>query len=322
VKEWIMTDDRQTFPLNFRDYESDRANDWCAGCGDHGILRALEKALAGLEMPLDEVAVFGGIGCSGKTPYYLNTFGIHTLHGRVLSFATGAKLANPELKVIAVGGDGDALSIGAGHFVNAGRRNLDMTYIMFNNGVYGLTKGQAAPTLRPGEQTKSMPKSNIQGEANPIMLALAAGYTWIGRGYAYDVAGLSSLIQEAISHPGIAFLDVLQPCPKYNDLHSREWYAERLYALNEDGHDPLIGPGSDPKLKQERQMQCLLRAQEWGERIPTGVFLQDLSVPDFGTLISQVQPSYSDTPPCNQPVADASGAPQVDLEPLLAELGV
>jgi 2-oxoglutarate ferredoxin oxidoreductase subunit beta len=157
VKEWIMTDDRLTFPLNFRDYESDRANDWCAGCGDHGILRALEKALAGLEMPLDEVAVFGGIGCSGKTPYYLNTFGIHTLHGRVLSFATGAKLANPELNVIAVGGDGDALSIGAGHFVNSGRRNLNLTYIMFNNGVYGLTKGQAAPTHRATSRVRQIP---------------------------------------------------------------------------------------------------------------------------------------------------------------------
>lgn len=317
-----MADESQTFPLNFRDYESDRANDWCAGCGDHGILRALEKALAALEMPLDEVAVFGGIGCSGKTPYYLNTFGIHTLHGRVLSFATGAKLANPELNVIAVGGDGDALSIGAGHFVNAGRRNLNLTYIMFNNGVYGLTKGQAAPTLRPGEQTKSMPQRNIQGEANPIMLALAAGYTWIGRGYAYDVASLSVLIQEAISHPGIAFLDVLQPCPKYNDLHSREWYAKRLYRLSEDGHDPLVGSDGDPKLRQERQLQCLVRAQEWGERIPTGVFLKDLSVPEFGTMIAGIQPSYPDFPPSSQPVTDASGASLVDLDPVFAELSV
>lgn len=317
-----MTDDAQTFPLNYRDYESDRINDWCAGCGDHGILRALEKALAALEMPLDDVAVFGGIGCSGKTPYYLNTFGIHTLHGRVLSFATGAKLANPELNVIAVGGDGDALSIGAGHFVNAGRRNLDLTYIMFNNGVYGLTKGQAAPTLRPGDKTKSMPRSNIQGEANPIMLALASGYTWIGRGYAYDVASLARLMQEAIRHPGIAFLDVLQPCPKYNDLHTREWYAERIYALDEDGYDPLITPESDPRLKQERQAQCLRKAQEWEDRIPTGVFLQDLSVPDFGELITGVQPGYSEYPPCRQPVADASGLPVVDLSPEFAELSV
>jgi 2-oxoglutarate ferredoxin oxidoreductase subunit beta len=154
------------------------------------------------------------------------------------------------------------------------------------------------------------------------MLALAAGYTWIGRGYAYDVAALSSLIQEAISHPGIAFLDVLQPCPKYNDLHSREWYAKRLYALNEDGHDPLIDLGSDTRLRQERQLQCLIRAQEWGDRIPIGVFLQDLSVPEFGTMITGIQPSYPDFPPSSQPVTDATGAPLVDLDPVLSQLRV
>jgi 2-oxoglutarate ferredoxin oxidoreductase subunit beta len=317
-----MADESQTFPLSYKDYQSDRSNDWCAGCGDHGILRALEKALAGLGLPLDDVAVFGGIGCSGKTPYYLNTYGIHTLHGRVLSFATGAKLANPDLNVIAVGGDGDALSIGAGHFVNTGRRNLDLTYIMFNNGVYGLTKGQAAPTLRPGEQTKSMPQGNIQGQVNPITLALAAGYTWIGRGYAYDVPALTALIQEAIRHPGIAFLDVLQPCPKYNDLHSREWYAERLYSLQDEGYNPLISPGSEEQFKQDRQVQCLLKAQEWGGRIPTGVFLQDLSGPDFQELIAGAQPSYPDHPPCRQPVTDTAGRSMVDLNHLLAELSV
>ncbi|RTZ71849.1 MAG: hypothetical protein DSZ02_10495 [Gammaproteobacteria bacterium] len=178
-----------------KEFQSEHINDWCAGCGDHGILRALEQALSDSGLSPDEVAVFGGIGCSGKTPYYMNTYGIHTLHGRLLPFAAGAKLARPALTVIAAGGDGDGLSIGAGHFVNAGRRNLDLTYVFFNNGVYGLTKGQASPTLGRGEQTRSMPLRSIQEPLNPVLLAFAAGYTWIGRGYAYDVKGLAGLIR-------------------------------------------------------------------------------------------------------------------------------
>jgi len=317
-----MTDQSHKIALSYKDFQSDRINDWCAGCGDHGILRALEKALAELGLAKHEIAIFGGIGCSGKTPYYLNTYGIHTLHGRVLSFATGAKLARPELNVIAIGGDGDALSIGAGHFVNTGRRNLDLTYIMFNNGVYGLTKGQGAPTLRPGEKTKSMAQSNIQGQLNPVLLALAAGYTWVGRGYAYDVPTLSSLILEAIQHPGIAFLDVLQPCPKYNDLHSKDWYSDRLYALRDEAYHALIPADSDEGLSQKIHSQALIRAQEWGERIPTGVFLQDLSRKEFQSQITRLYPAYADTPPYRQVVADSSGKAMVDLSQFFAELAL
>jgi len=317
-----MTDESHKIFFSYKDFQSDRINDWCAGCGDHGILRALEKALAELGLAPHEIAIFGGIGCSGKTPYYLNTYGIHTLHGRVLSFATGAKLANPELNVIAIGGDGDALSIGAGHFVNTGRRNLDLTYIMFNNGVYGLTKGQGAPTLRPGEKTKSMAQSNIQGQLNPVLLALASGYSWVGRGYAYDVSALSSLILGAIQHPGIAFLDVLQPCPKYNDLHSKDWYAERLYAMEDEGYHFLISAESDDTSSQKIHSQALLKAQEWGERIPTGVFLQDLSRKDFQSQITQLNPAYVERPPCRQEVADDSGKSMVDLSHLFAELAL
>jgi 2-oxoglutarate ferredoxin oxidoreductase subunit beta len=138
-----------------KDYQVAHANDWCPGCGDFGILSGLQQALAGLNLPPHQVAVFGGIGCSGKTQYYTSAYGVHTLHGRVLPYATGAKLANPDLTVVAVGGDGDGMAIGAGHFVNTGRRNVDLTYILFNNEVYGLTKGQASPTLPLGLQTKT-----------------------------------------------------------------------------------------------------------------------------------------------------------------------
>ena len=317
-----MVEHSHEMPLNFKDYQSDRINDWCAGCGDHGILRALEKAMAELGLARHEIAVFGGIGCSGKTPYYLNTCGVHTLHGRVLSFATGAKLANPDLNVIAIGGDGDALSIGAGHFVNSGRRNLDITYIMFNNGVYGLTKGQAAPTLRAGEKTKSMPRVNIQGHLNPVLLALAAGYSWVGRGYAYDVPALTGLIRDAIRHPGIAFLDVLQPCPKYNDLHDKNWYSDRLYMLQDQGYQSLVESGSDQNSAQAIYNQALIRAQQWGDRIPVGVFLQDLSRPGFQSQLERESPAYSDRPPCRQAVSDAAGKSMIDLGRLFAELKI
>ena len=173
-------------------YKTEVHVDWCPGCGDFGILSSIQQALFQLQIPPYRVAMISGIGCSGKTPHYIDTYGLHTLHGRALPVATGAKLANNQLTVVAVGGDGDGYGIGAGYFVNSGRRNVDMTYIVFNNGVYGLTKGQASPTLAKGLKTKSMPEASIQEGVNPIALALGAGYTWIGRGYALDVKSLVS----------------------------------------------------------------------------------------------------------------------------------
>ncbi|MCS7129127.1 MAG: thiamine pyrophosphate-dependent enzyme, partial [Candidatus Caldarchaeum sp.] len=211
--------------LSMVSYRTPVHNDWCPGCGDFGILSSIQMALADLQIPPHMVAVFSGIGCSGKTPHYINSFGIHTLHGRVLPFAIGAKLGNPSLTVIAVGGDGDGLGIGAGHFVNTGRRNVDITYIVFDNGVYGLTKGQASPTLARGLKTKSLPKPNINDAINPIAIAVAAGYTFIARGYAYDTKHLKELIKMGIQHRGSAFINVLQPCPTYNDITTKEWYA-------------------------------------------------------------------------------------------------
>src|SRR4029077_4783057 len=177
-------------------------------------------ALAEMEVPRDKAAIFSGVGCSGKTSHFVNVYGVHTLHGRVLTFAQGAKLANPEMTIIAAGGDGDGLGIGAGHFVSAGRRNVDMAYIVFNNGVYGLTKGQAAPTLKLGMKTKSLAQPNVNNSVNPISLALVSGFTFIARGYSYDVRHLKELIRRAIEHKGLAYLDVLQPCPTYNDINT------------------------------------------------------------------------------------------------------
>ncbi|HEY8450317.1 MAG TPA: thiamine pyrophosphate-dependent enzyme, partial [Bacillota bacterium] len=250
------------------------------------------------------------------------------LHGRVLPFATGAKLANPELTVIAVGGDGDGLGIGAGHFVNTGRRNLDLTYILFNNEVYGLTKGQAAPTLPLGLQTKSLPHPTIQGKVNPLLLAMATGFTWIGRGYAYQIPELVKLMQKAIQHPGLSFLEVLQPCPTYNDLHTRDWYAgkdlddgqPRIYSLEEEGYDPVVPPDADEATIQERLTQFVSKAQEWGDRIPAGVFLENRSLTNFGERIAVRIPTYFEEPPARRAIADEQGRPLADLEPMLKEL--
>src|SRR6476620_8750694 len=174
--------------LKLADYKTDVHNDWCPGCGDFGILNAIQMSLAEMQIPRHRAVIFSGIGCSGKTPHFINTYGIHTLHGRVLPF----------------GGDGDGLGIGAGHFVSAGRRNVDMTYIIFNNAVYGLTKGQAAPTLKLGMKTKSLSKPNVNNSVNPIALALVSGFTFIARGYSYDVRHLKDLIIAAVKHRGLS----------------------------------------------------------------------------------------------------------------------
>ncbi len=274
------------------DFKTEVWNDWCPGCGDFGIVIAIQQALAEMKIPPHQAVMLSGIGCSGKTPHYINTYSVHTLHGRVLPSATGAKLANHKLTVLAVGGDGDGYGIGAGYFLNTGRRNLDFTYIVFNNGVYGLTKGQSSPTLARGLKTKSMPEQAIQDGINPIAVALGAGYTWIGRGYALDVKHLKSLIIAAIEHRGTALLDVLQTCPTYNDLYTKEWFAgdgdapegapktPRLYKLEETGYDPVVhDPNNEEELVQKKS-QALVKSYEWGKRIPIGVFYQ-INLPTY-----------------------------------------
>jgi 2-oxoglutarate ferredoxin oxidoreductase subunit beta len=239
--------------LKVTDYRTPVFVDWCPGCGDFGILSALQMALVDLQLSPSKVAIFSGIGCHAKLPHFMNTYGVHTLHGRTLPFAVGAKLANPTLEVIAVMGDGDGLGIGAGHFVNTGRRNIDMTILIHDNGVYGLTKGQASPTLKLGLKTKSLPEPNINEGINPIALALATGYTFVARSYAYDVNHLKETVKKAIRHRRLAVVIIQQPCPTYNDIaltKAQEWGDKipmatgkptpRLYKLEETGYDGIV----------------------------------------------------------------------------------
>jgi 2-oxoglutarate ferredoxin oxidoreductase subunit beta len=265
--------------------------------------------------------LFSGVGCSGKTPHYVKVYGVHTLHGRVLPFALGCKLANPELEVMAVGGDGDGYGIGAGHFVNAGRRNVDLAYVVFNNGVYGLTKGQASPTLRLGMQTKSLPTPNINQHVNPIATAIAAGYTWVGRGYAYDVKQLKSLIKEAILHKGTALLDVLQPCPTYNNLNTREFYAPRVRPLEKDGYDGRVKDPGNAEEVYGKVSSAIAKSMAWGDVIPTGVFY-NIDISTYEERIRDRLPSYPLHHPANAKYADAKGHPTAGLAPFMKGLRV
>lgn len=300
-------------PMKAKDFMVKHPNDWCPGCGDFGIIAGIQQALAKLAIPHHEVAMVGGIGCSGKAPYYVKSYGIHTLHGRLLPFATGIKLANPELTVVGVGGDGDGLGIGAGHFVNSGRRNVDLTYIFFDNEVYGLTKGQAAPTLRLGMQTKAMAMSNIQSQVNPIMLALASGFTWIGRGYSYDTKALIQLIQAAIQHPGLSFLDVVQPCPTYNNIHPKAFWSgkdghgqPRIVPLPDD-YDPVIPAGADSQAIYEKHAQVMELSYRSIDNHPVGVFLEDRNTSTYVERVQSRIPSYAETPPAKRPIANEKG---------------
>ena len=322
----------QAMTLRLADYKTQVHNDWCPGCGDFGIVNAIQMAMAEMEIPRHMAAIFSGIGCSGKTSHYINVYGIHTLHGRVLTFAQGAKLANPGITAIAVGGDGDGLGIGAGHFVAAGRRNIDMTYIIFNNGVYGLTKGQASPTLRLGEKTKSLPSPNTNYNVNPIGLAVASGFTFVARGYSYDVRHLKDLIKSAVSHRGLAFLDVLQPCPTYNDINTRNWYAgiddaaearerhHRIYKLEEHGYDPVVHYNEEAEVN-ERLSQALIKSLEWDNKIPIGVFYKNEHITPYKSRIESRIPNYADNPPAAQIIARGS-EPSADVSKLLDSLQV
>jgi len=316
--------------LKVADFQTEVHNDWCPGCGDFGILKAVQMALAELGVPPHNIAVISGIGCSGKTPHYLNAYAAHTLHGRPLPYASGVKIANPGLEVVAVGGDGDGMGIGAGHFVNMGRRNLDLAYVIHDNGVYGLTKGQASPTLKLGVKTKSLPKPNINDSVNPIWLALASGATFVARGYAFDIRHLKDLILKAVRHRGYAFVDVLQPCPTYNNLNTKDWFGgldraaagkplPRIYKLEERGHDPLV---RTPEEADGKKLEAMKRGAEWGDAIPIGVFYQNPLLPTFEDRLEERIPAYRAEPPAQQVIADAQGRPTVRLGPLLDEFVV
>ena len=244
--------------------------DWCPGCGDFGVLAAVQKALVELQIPNHTVVTISGIGCSSNFPGFINTYGMHTLHGRALAVATGVKMANHDLTVLVTGGDGDGFGIGGNHFIHTMRRNVDLLYIVMDNQIYGLTTGQTSPTSRIGMKTKSMPFGNIEGPLNPISLALAAGATFVARGFSAEQKHLTELIKQGIQHKGFSFLDVFSPCVTYNHDNTFQWLRSRVKKLEDDAaYDPADW------------MAAMGKSLLWGDEIPIGKFFVRTDVPSL-----------------------------------------
>lgn len=234
--------------------------DWCPGCGNFGTWSALKQAIVELRLKPHETVLVSGIGCSGKHPHFIRTHGFHSIHGRSLPVATGIKLSNHKLNVIAIGGDGDGYAIGLCHTLHAMRRNLDIAYLVCNNQVYGLTKGQASPTSGKGFVSPSTPFGALEEPVNPLTLALSANATFVARAFAGDIMHLKSVIKEAVRHKGFALVDILQPCVTFNKLNTYDYFKERVYKLK--------------KAFKTREL-AFRAALEWNRRIPVGIFFRE-----------------------------------------------
>ena len=259
--------------------------DWCPGCGDFGVLAAIQKALVELQIPNHDVVIISGIGCSSNLPGYINTYGMHTLHGRALAVATGLKLANHQLTVLVTGGDGDGFGIGGNHFIHTMRRNVDLLYIVMDNQIYGLTTGQTSPTSRLGMKTKSMPFGNIEAPVNPISLALVAGSTFVARGFSGDQKHLTDLIKKGIQHKGFSFLDVFSPCVTYNYDNTYQWFRPRLKKLEDDSS---FDPGD--------WTRAIEKSVIWGDEIPIGKFFERNDIPP----LHEAEPVLTEGPLVNR----------------------
>src|SRR5512135_659725 len=244
-----------------KDYRSDLKPIWCPGCGDFGVVTAIYRALAAIGRPPHEIAFVSGIGCSSRIPGYTTAYGFNSVHGRALPIAQGIKLANPDLLVLCAGGDGDGFSIGGGHVAHAIRRNIDITYIIMDNQIYGLTKGQLSPTSPKGLKTASSSYGSMEDPVNPLMYVLGYGCRFVAQGTPADMAGLAQLIEEAIRFPGFAFVNVLSPCVTYGQpeqqLKMQKARMETLASLAHDSSDRL---------------KAMALAQQYGHKIHTGVF--------------------------------------------------
>ena len=227
-----------TVELKPKDYKSNIPPDWCPGCGDFGVLNALQRACSELKIAPHDIVVVSGIGCSSNLPGFFKAYGVHGLHGRPIPVATGIKLANKDLTVIATGGDGDGYGIGLSHMIHAIRRNVNITYIVMNNQIYGLTTGQVSPTSLLDMKTKSTPKGNVELPINPLMLALAAGCDYVARGFSGDIKHLVQLYKGALEHRGFALVDVFSPCVTFNRYNTYDWFRQRITKLEDKGHDP------------------------------------------------------------------------------------
>jgi len=256
--------------VTLKDFNTDTLPTWCKGCGNYAILSAIKMALAERDMAPHDILFVTGVGCGSKLPHYVRSTGFHTLHGRTLAVATGARLANHGLPVMTVHGDGDSFNEGMNHFVQTVRRNVNLVDVVQDNRIYGLTKGQYSPTSEKGKRTPTSPDGSIERPVNPPALALTLGATFVSRGYSGELQHLAWVIGEALDHTGYALVDVMQPCVTWNRSYAYAFYNERVYKLEDEaGYDPGDWDAAWAK------------AQEWGERIPLGVIYRDSSVPSY-----------------------------------------
>lgn len=281
--------------VELKDFETVAKPDWCPGCGDFGIQVAVKQALTKMQLEPHKVALVTDIGCSSKMTHWINTYGLHSLHGRAIPCATGVKFANRDLTVLIDSGDGGGYGIGAGHFVHAIRRNIDMTLMVHNNMVYGLTKGQMTPTSVKGSKTPSSPFGAIEEPMNPLALALSLGCTFVARGYAGDVPHLAKLLQAAVEHKGFALVDIYQPCVTFNKIQTYAYFLQNTYKLdNEEGYNRHDWNAAMAKARQS-------------DKFPLGILYQE----EHATYEEQ-DPGRADVAAVNLPVEN------IDITPLFA----
>jgi 2-oxoglutarate ferredoxin oxidoreductase subunit beta len=273
--ESIMTTGTTAAPAVAKDYKSDLKPIWCPGCGDYGVVQSIYRALAAVGRPSHEIAFISGIGCSSRIPGYTTTYGFNSVHGRALPIAQGIKVARPDLLVLAAGGDGDGFSIGGGHVPHAVRRNIDLTYIVMDNQIYGLTKGQLSPTSPRGLKTVTSSMGSLENPVNPLLYMLSYGTSFVAQGTPANLPGLTEVIEEAIRYPGFAFVNVLSPCVTYGEADQQiKVHKAAMKPLKDEGHDP------------EDLIDALRLAQSYGTEVHTGVFYRNPDPPP--TFDSQV----------------------------------
>ncbi|MFJ7747733.1 2-oxoacid:ferredoxin oxidoreductase subunit beta [Peribacillus sp. NPDC097295] len=262
----------------FKEFRNDVKPNWCPGCGDFSVQAAMQRAAANVGLEPENLAVVSGIGCSGRISGYIKSYGFHGIHGRSLPIAQGLKMANRELTVIASGGDGDGFAIGMGHTIHAIRRNIDITYIVMDNQIYGLTKGQTSPRSAAGFKTKSTPEGSIERAVSPMELALSAGATFVAQSFSTDLKDLTAIIEAGINHKGFSFINVFSPCVTYNKINTYDWFKQNLTKLNTiEGYDST---------NKEQAMQTLMKH----DSLVTGIIYQDSSRPSYQELI----PGYAE----------------------------
>lgn len=258
----------------FKEFRNNVKPNWCPGCGDFSIQAAIQRAAANVGLEPENLAVVSGIGCSGRISGYINAYGFHSIHGRALPIAQGLKLANRDLTVIASGGDGDGFAIGMGHTVHAIRRNINVTYIVMDNQIYGLTKGQTSPRSAVGFKTKSTPDGAIENTLSPLEIALSAGATFVAQSFSSDLKQLTSLIEEGIKHEGFSLINVFSPCVTFNKINTYDWFKENIINLESvEGYDP------------SNRIAAMTKLMETDGMI-TGLIYQDKSKKSYENLVS------------------------------------